>query len=89
MPRGALPIWAELMQAIPQHISGNWFQMPPGVVRKRICSETGAFAFRRGCKPMEEFFLEDPVSSNESSWHQQKSPLNRVVEEFKDVIQSF
>jgi penicillin-binding protein 1B len=85
----ALPIWAELMQAIPQHISGNWFQMPPGVVRKRICSETGALAFHRGCKPMEEFFLEDPVSTNESSRHQQKSPLNRVFEEFKDVIQSF
>jgi penicillin-binding protein 1B len=85
----ALPIWAELMEAIPQHISGNWFQMPPGVVRKRICSETGALAFRRGCKPMEEFFLEDPVSTNESSRHQQKSPLNRVVEEFRDVIRSF
>jgi penicillin-binding protein 1B len=85
----ALPIWAELMQAIPQHISGNWFQMPPGVVRKHICSETGALAFHRGCKPMEEFFLEDPVSTNEFSRHQQKGPLNRAVEEFKDVIQSF
>ena len=38
---------------------------------------------------MEEFFLEDPVSTNEFSRHQQKGPLNRAVEEFKDVIQSF
>jgi penicillin-binding protein 1B len=82
----ALPVWAELIKAIPQHISGNWFQMPPGVVRKTICTQTGALAPRRSrCKRMEEFFLADHVPTP----HPGKPPFNRIVEEFKDVIEGF
>jgi penicillin-binding protein 1B len=82
----ALPVWAELIKAIPQHISGNWFQMPPGVVRKTICTQTGALAPRRSrCKRMEEFFLADHVPTA----HPGKPPFNRIVEEFKDVIEGF
>jgi penicillin-binding protein 1B len=83
----ALPIWAELSKAIPQHISGNWFQMPPGVVRKFICTQTGESTSRRGgCKRMEEFFLADHAPTSQ---HPGKSPFNWIFEEFKDVIQSF
>jgi penicillin-binding protein 1B len=83
----ALPIWAELLKAIPQHISGNWFQMPPGVVRKFICTQTGESTSRRGgCKRMEEFFLADHAPTSQ---HPGKSPFNWIFEEFKDVIQSF
>jgi penicillin-binding protein 1B len=82
----ALPIWAELIKAIPQHISGNWFQMPSGVVRKIICSQTGELASRRGdCRPMEEFFLADDLPTPDPG----KPPFNRIVEEFEDVIESF
>ena len=82
----ALPIWAELIKAIPQHVSRNWFQMPPGVVRKVICSQTGQLAPRRGaCKSMEEFFLADHLPAPLPG----KSPLDWIFEEFNDVIQSF
>ncbi|MFV9645416.1 MAG: PBP1A family penicillin-binding protein, partial [Desulfobacterales bacterium] len=39
--QAALPIWADIINAIPQYVSGEWFRVPPGVVRKIICSETG------------------------------------------------
>jgi penicillin-binding protein 1B len=82
----ALPIWAELMKAIPQHISRDWFQMPPGVVRKVICTETGQLAPRRGaCRSTEEYFLADHLPIPLPS----KRSFDRIFEEFNDVIQSF
>jgi penicillin-binding protein 1B len=86
----ALPIWAQLIKAIPQHISGNWFQMPPGVVRKSIGFQGGAWLQSSdGCKRTDEFFLADQVPENERSPHPRNGLLNRIVEEFKGVIQSF
>jgi penicillin-binding protein 1B len=86
----ALPIWAEFMKAIPQHISGNWFQVPPGVVRRIVCSQSGQLAFRRACpEPIEEFFLADNVPEGECPIHQRVGRLHRIIREFRDVIRSF
>jgi penicillin-binding protein 1B len=58
----ALPIWADLIRAIPQYISGEWFTMPPGVVKEKVCSQSGQLAVERGCpEPVEEVFLEGNV----------------------------
>ena len=62
----ALPIWAELMQSIPQYLSGDWFRQPPGVVARTICRESGLLAVPNACPgTMEEVFLSKnaPVDS--------------------------
>ena len=54
----ALPIWADLVSAIPQYISGGWLIMPPGVVMRKVCLQSGQLAVETGCpEPVEEVFL--------------------------------
>jgi len=63
--RAALPIWAELIKALPRFVSGNWFKVPPGVVKRTICSESGQLAERNRCPhPVEEYFLTDNVPTD-------------------------
>jgi penicillin-binding protein 1B len=57
----ALPIWADLMNAIPQHVSGSWYKMPAGVVKETVCSESGLLAHGGCLEPMEEIFLKENV----------------------------
>ncbi|MBW2220224.1 MAG: hypothetical protein JRF40_12155, partial [Deltaproteobacteria bacterium] len=58
----ALPVWAELLKSIPQYVSGSWFRMPPGVVKKTICTESGMLSSRFGCPDVkEEIFLEENI----------------------------
>ncbi|MGD9105694.1 MAG: PBP1A family penicillin-binding protein [Desulfobacterales bacterium] len=58
----ALPIWAELMSMLPQFVSGSWFKVPPGVVKRTVCSESGQRAVKNRCPhPVEEYFLADNV----------------------------
>ena len=47
--RAALPIWSDLMKAIPQYVTGEWFKPPPGVVRKLVCAESGKLAVKGSC----------------------------------------
>jgi penicillin-binding protein 1B len=57
----ALPIWADLMNSIPQYISQNWYKIPSGVVKRTICSESGLIA-HQGCpEPQEELFLSEKM----------------------------
>jgi penicillin-binding protein 1B len=55
----ALPIWADLLKAIPQTVSGAWFSAPPGVVQRRVCSQSGQLAQKNCPKPITEYFLEN------------------------------
>lgn len=57
----ALPIWADLMRAVPQCTSGDWFMAPPGVVRKTICSQSGLLTVAGCPEPIEEVFLTENV----------------------------
>lgn len=58
----ALPIWAELMNAIPHHISKNDFRVPNGIVKKLICDVDGKNYASKNCpKPYEEYFLLENV----------------------------
>ena len=58
----SLPIWADLVSSIPQYISGDWFMTPPGVVKRKICSQSGQLAIESKCpEPMEEVFLTDNI----------------------------
>jgi penicillin-binding protein 1B len=68
--RAALPIWAELISTLPQFVSGNWFKVPPGVVKRTVCSESGQLAIKNRCPhQVEEYFLADNVPLDYCSIH--------------------
>ncbi|MBW2010296.1 MAG: PBP1A family penicillin-binding protein [Deltaproteobacteria bacterium] len=80
----ALPIWADLMNAIPQYISGDGFKMPPGVVKRTICSESGQLAVPHACpKPMEEVFPAENAPSRDCSLHQKTDPFKKFIKGVK------
>jgi penicillin-binding protein 1B len=86
----ALPIWAELMNAIPQYISGEWFHMPPGVVKKVVCSESGQLAVKYRCpEAVEEIFLADNVPTDYCPLHGGGDILNKIIKGVKDFINKF
>ena len=85
--QAALPIWADLVNSIPEYISGNWFKMPPGVVKRIVCSESGQIALPDLCpEPREEFFLAENVPQDFCSVHQHMNLLEKIMKEMKDVI---
>jgi len=68
--KAALPIWAEIINALPQYVSENWFKMPPGVVKRMVCSESGQLDVNNRCpRPVEEFFLADNVPTDYCTIH--------------------
>ena len=86
----ALPIWADLMNAIPQYISGEWFKTPPGVVKRVVCPESGQLAVRFRCtKSVEEVFLADNVPKKDCPLHQHVSPLQQFMGRIKDLFTNF
>lgn len=42
--KAAVPIWADLMRSVGWRTSKRWFEPPEGVVRAKVCSETGHLA---------------------------------------------
>ena len=56
----ALPIWAELVNQIPQHISGSEFKIPPGIVEEEVCILSGLLPSQFGCTEVrKEVFLQE------------------------------
>ncbi|KJS30988.1 MAG: hypothetical protein VR64_12935 [Desulfatitalea sp. BRH_c12] len=56
----ALPIWLELMNDIPHHISGSQFREPAGIVKRPICGDAGNPVVSYACSnPFEEYFLQE------------------------------
>lgn len=66
----ALPIWAEIMRALPQYTSNRWFRQPSDVVRRVICSQSGQLAVKNRCpEPMEEIFLRTNIPGEYCRFH--------------------
>jgi penicillin-binding protein 1B len=84
----ALPIWADLMRRIPQHLSGAWFQRPEGVVDRVICADSGQLAVTGRCpQPARELFLQDLVPTDPCPLHQPpRSRLQKFFEEVKELV---
>lgn len=83
----ALPIWADLIDAIPHYVSGDWFKMPPGVVKRIICSESGQLAVKNGCpKPLEEVFLANNVPKSYCQLHPRVDRFKRIIKRVKDLF---
>ncbi|WAC07139.1 MAG: PBP1A family penicillin-binding protein [Thermodesulfobacteriota bacterium] len=84
----ALPIWAELVNSIPEYISGQWFKMPSGVVKRIVCSESGQIAVSDVCpEPREEFFLAENAPADYCSVHRHMGLLDKIMKGMKDVIE--
>ena len=87
----ALPIWADLMNSIPEYTSGEWFAMPPGVVKRIVCPQSGLLAIQDACpEPVEEIFLAENVPTGYCSIHQRSiHQRNRVLDIFKPLLDIF
>jgi len=73
----ALPIWADLMTAIPGYISGAQFNVPPGVQKRLICPVTGLLAVENACPdPVEEYFLAENVPAEFCPLHKKAGVSN-------------
>jgi penicillin-binding protein 1B len=65
----ALPIWADMINSIPQYVSADWFNMPPGIIERKVCSESGQIAGWRCPQSMKEVFLTETAPTQDCSLH--------------------
>ena len=85
--KAALPVWADLMAAIPHVLSGTNFTMPPGVVRREVCSESGLLSEGRFCpRPIQEVFLEENQPDRPCPIHPSQGPLKVIIDGFRGLV---
>ena len=85
-----LPIWADLIKSIPQHLSGTWFKAPPDIVVETVCKESGQLALASGCPAtMEEIFLSENPPKEHCTLHRGLGPLEGVIKGVKDFFKTF
>jgi penicillin-binding protein 1B len=85
-----LPIWADLMNSIPQHLSGTWFKAPPDIAVETVCKESGQLALAYGCPAtMEEVFLAENPPKERCTLHRGLGPLEGVLKGVKDLFKTF
>jgi penicillin-binding protein 1B len=84
--QAALPIWADVMNSIPHQLSGTWLQMPPGVVKRKICPDSGLLPRSFACPEVkEEFFLKENVPDEKCSVHKIKI-LDRLMKGLESFV---
>jgi penicillin-binding protein 1B len=85
-----LPIWADLMNAIPQYISGSWFKAPPGIVVKTICKEGGQLAVDSACpETLQEVFLAENTPKELNNPQRKIDPIKGVIKLVRDLFKNF
>jgi penicillin-binding protein 1B len=85
-----LPIWADLMNNIPQYVSGSWFKTPPDILVDTVCKETGQLASTSPCSAtVEEYFLAENSPGERRTLHRALGPLERVIKYVKDLFKIF
>ncbi|MCP4714211.1 MAG: PBP1A family penicillin-binding protein [Deltaproteobacteria bacterium] len=85
----ALPIWAELMQRIPQHLSGSWFAPPPGIVVKTVCRQSGLLASKNKCPgARQEYFFQENCPAQVCREKHTRG-LNTIMRGISDFIKQF
>jgi penicillin-binding protein 1B len=83
----ALPIWIELVKAIPQHISRNAFPLPRGIISRTLCDEDGQPVLVQNCEqPYNEYFLADNMPEIPVSQKDKGNPIKRF---FKGIASIF
>ncbi len=84
----ALPIWADLMNAIPQYRSETDFKMPNGVEKIRVCSVTGRLAVAGCPEPAEVYFLKGHTPEEDCPLHDKGGFTEKIIKGVKDLINS-
>lgn len=82
----ALPIWANLMQAIPWTRSGQDFAPPPGLLRATVCRESEQLASVNCPEQLSEIFEKGTEPRETCAIHGQLSPLQTTVEKVKNAF---
>jgi penicillin-binding protein 1B len=82
----ALPIWADLMNAIPQYRSETDFKMPSGVEKILVCSVTGRPAVAGCPEPVEVYFLADRKPEGDCPLHEKGGIAGKIMKGVKDLI---
>ncbi|MEJ2729305.1 MAG: penicillin-binding transpeptidase domain-containing protein, partial [Deltaproteobacteria bacterium] len=82
----ALPIWADLMNAIPQYRSETGFKMPEGVEKIRVCSVTGRRAVAGCPDPVEVYFLADHAPQTDCPLHDNGGFAGKIIKGVKGLI---
>jgi penicillin-binding protein 1B len=83
----ALPIWAELMNAIPHHISKSNFRVPDGIVKRFVCIDEGKAFISKNCpKPYEEYFLAENAPPESIQRSGQPGILDQLIKGIKDLF---
>ena len=81
----ALPIWADLMNAIPQYRSETEFKAPRGVERISVCSVTGLIAVDDCPEPIEEYFLAGQTPAEHCPLHVKGGIAGKIIESARDL----
>ena len=83
----ALPIFAELVQAMPGYISRNPFTMPPGIVKQKVCRQSGELAVFLKCPETdEEYFLENNQPTEKCHVHGETNTFKRFFNGVKNIF---
>ena len=82
----ALPIWADLMNAIPQHRSETDFKTPKGVEKILVCSVTGRIAVDGCPEPGEVYFLTGRTPTEPCPLHEKAGIAGKIIEGVKELM---
>lgn len=82
----ALPIWADLMNAIPQYRSDMEFKIPEGVEKIRVCPVTGLRAVDGCPEPTEVYFLAGHTPAADCPLHAKNGIAGKIIKGVKDLF---
>jgi penicillin-binding protein 1B len=82
----ALPIWADLMKAIPQYQSETAFNIPPGVEKILVCPVTGRPAVAGCPEPIDVYFLTDHPPGDPCPLHPDGGIAGKIIKGVKGII---
>ena len=85
--QAALPIWAELVKAIPHQLSRNDFRVPEGIVTRMICGDEGIPLVSGNCdRPKEEFFLVENAPPAPRPLAPIQGVFDKLIKGIKDIF---
>ena len=82
----ALPIWAELMNAIPQYRSESEFKIPQGVKKILVCAVTGRPAVSGCPDPLDVYFLSAHAPEEKCPLHSKDGIAEKIIKGVKGLI---
>ncbi len=83
----ALPVFAELVLDMPEYISGQDCTIPPGVVKRKVCRDSGKLAIRGQCpETCEEYFLQENQPRKKCPIHGKTGVWDRMINGVKSIF---